>query len=85
MLNGTRTRGGGGGGGGGKKNQYQTPSSNIVELKERIINLLSKYNSDVKENIYEGSKKGAVGDTTLCPLHFPCFLVRSDLHIKWNM
>ena len=34
--------GGGGGGGGGARKTVWTPSSNIVELNERITNLLSK-------------------------------------------
>ena len=33
--------GGGGGGGGRARKTVRTPSSNIVQLKERIMNLLS--------------------------------------------
>ena len=38
-----------GGGGGGAKKSVWTPSSNTVELEERITNLLLKYKSDLKE------------------------------------
>ena len=70
--------------GGGARKTVWTPSSNFVELNERITNLLSKYKSDVREKRYKGPKKGGVGGTTLRPLHFHVFLYLfcfvSDLH-----
>ena len=47
------------GGGGGARKTVWTPSSNFVELNERITNLPSKKKSDVREKRYKGSKKGA--------------------------
>lgn len=38
--------------GGRGENNYLTPLSNIVELKDKIMNLLSKQNSDLKDKTY---------------------------------
>ena len=46
-------------GGGGARKSVRTPSSNIVEFKMGIKNLLSKLKSDFKEKRYDGLKKGA--------------------------
>ena len=72
------------GGGGGAKKSVWTPSSNTVELEERITNLLLKQKSDLGEKRYEGFKNEGVGGTTLRPLHFIAllylFCFTSDSH-----
>ena len=45
--------------GGGARKSVWTPSSNIVEIKMGIKNLLSKLKSGFKEKRYDGFKKGA--------------------------
>ena len=49
----------GGGGGGGQEKQYETPSSNTIELVERITNLLLKLKSDFRKK--KVTKRGAEG------------------------
>ena len=64
----------GGGGGGGARKTVRTPLSNIVELKERIMNLHLNKIRTYKKKRYEGSKMGGRRGTTLCSLHFHVFL-----------
>ena len=66
-------------GGGEAKKSVWTPSSNTVELEERITNLLLK--SDLREKRYEGFKNEGVGGITLRPLHFSIFFVSLQIHV----
>ena len=69
----------GGGGGGGAKKSVWTPSSNNVELEERITNLLLK-----EKKRYGGFKNEGVGGTTLRPFHFIIFFVLLQIHMVFT-